>query len=164
MTTVNRPDITSPAMEVIKRADASLAHQMITDPDWDVHVFSMDDLDAAVRVMNQQCSGDPFCTRLSLDDFISAYGTTVNRRGGKRVPEQQRATNINIDDISDSAQEMGAPAEDFLAYVLVHEWAHHKYTDSELKAFQFSNVFARKLPASDAPIVTLGEMTQHYYE
>jgi hypothetical protein len=143
------PSFTNDAMDVIRNADPAMYAKMNASP-WTVHMIRTGREDSVTDIAIDY--GAPLAQAL-VDRLNGAYGVTSP--GGEGMP--QHVTFLNVHAIEYEARRLRVPCADFLADVLVHEFTHDDGGQGEPEAYAAGTAFARKLPASDAPIAKLSE-------
>lgn len=141
----------NPALEIIKRADPATYGRMQASP-WEVHVISTGKEQSLSDFIRDY---GPWEYMALIDDLETAFGVTSHHADG--TPTQ--LTWLNKPAIEDKAKEMGVNVADFLASVIVHEFAHDEGVLTEKPAFAISTAFARKLGPQDEPIAVLSAAT-----
>lgn len=141
----DNPGFTDPAMDVIRRTDPATWSRMNATP-WHVHVIVKGDETSITDYEDTYGAANAFELMQELE---GAYGVTMWNRANTH-PLQ--LTFINVPGIRATAKRLKVPAADFLADVMVHEFAHDAGARTEPPAFAAGTAFALKLPPSDAPI------------
>lgn len=147
-----------PALDIIKRTDPSTYARMQASH-WPVCVADgPDDIEWVARTEWAE-----YVTL--LQELPSSYGATAMDDPNFPPPPAatKHATFLNRPNIEMKAEDMRVPVADFLADVLVHEFTHNQ-GQKEPAAFEAGTRFARKLPASDAPIAQLSQDTLQYLQ
>ena len=136
----NHPEITGPAMSVIKNADYGTWEQINADDTWNVYVLVNVDQSATDTVMAVAGYNPIAAIQIiqELDD--GAAGLTPGD-----IPRNQRWTIFNMPLIRETAEHQDLPVSHLLASTLVHEFRHHNGADTEWPAYTAEIAFDRKM-------------------
>ena len=145
----------APAFKIIKATDPATYRRMRQEH-WPVCVT--DGADDIEWVLD---AAGPMTWFPLMRDLPSSFGVTLDPNQPAYLPPMPEAitdhTFLNRPEITAKAEEMGVPVADFLADVLIHEFAHRDTGASEPEAFEAGTRFALKLPAYDKPVADLSE-------
>jgi hypothetical protein len=160
---VQRKDLSwlKPAFDVIKRTDPDTYGRMQADY-WPVYAVDVpDDIDWVLD------DAGPMAWIPLMHDLPTSFGVTISANQPAGMPEVAEsvkyATFLYRPLVNWKADDMGVPVPDFLADVLVHEFAHRDADADEPEAFEAGTEFGEKLPASDKPIADLSQAIADAY-
>lgn len=136
----NHPEITDPALSVIKNADYGTWAQINADDTWNVYILVNVDQSAGDTIM-AVAKGNPLMAYQIMQELDNGAGGLTPGD----VPRNQRWTIFNMPLIRDNAEHQHLPVSHLLASTLVHEFRHHNGADTEWSAYAAEIAFDRKM-------------------